>query len=108
MEKPVVIMKDWAVVGDDTGNPYRAPEYAPPHLHGRVFGHPRKADGSEVTTSRIVSVEGRRIETRHTVYWLEGPPEPTYVAWCNEHGIPPPTEAVPIRLVLAAAPTVLS
>lgn len=55
----------WSVIGDD--NPYRAPEQSAIRLSGF-----RNQDSRRVTTSVIVAVNGREIETYSgSIYILE-------------------------------------
>lgn len=38
---------------------------------GKVLNHPNHSSGSEVVTSRILKIEGNRVETRNTIYQVE-------------------------------------
>lgn len=70
------------------GDGYDPPEVAGVILTGTVFGHPRKPDGTNVSTSRIVGIDGHRIETESgTVYQL-GTPLPAYLDYLRNKGIP--------------------
>jgi hypothetical protein len=83
----VARLKNWAVVGNT--DPYAAPELFGSQLNGLVYDHPSGhfLDGEPVTTSSIVKAEGRQITTRSgTVYLLDGPPAPEYVAFCKSIG----------------------
>lgn len=75
-------LHEWAVV---TSDPYAAPEVAGIKLEGTVYGHPSKADGKPIRTSRVVSVDGRTVTTLSgTVYELHEPCE-GYRQWLAEH-----------------------
>lgn len=72
----MIRIERWSVgVG---GDGYQAPEVCGIVLHGVVTGHPRKADGSEVTTSRVRKVEGRVVLTNSGNTYLLGEPHPEY------------------------------
>lgn len=63
-------LEKWSVGGHHP-DPYYPPEFQQPALHGIVYGHHRKSDGSEVTTSPIVGVEGEFVKTESgTLYEL--------------------------------------
>jgi len=89
-----VIIQNWRVVMG--GDAYTPPECRTIKLNGEVYNHPSFPDGSNVTTSRIEKVEGRRVKTYSRWYNL-GDPDPEYVDWCEENGIDPPTWENPIR-----------
>lgn len=75
-------LKNWSVVVPV--DPYLAPEQCHESLRGNVYGHPSIEDGTKVTTSRIISVCGRKIMTvSGTTYELENP-EQGYVDYCRE------------------------
>jgi uncharacterized protein CbrC (UPF0167 family) len=83
-------LKNWQVVlGDD---PYRAPEAQTKHLQGI------RNDGKFVTTSAIVSAQGREITTYSgSVYILEEI-NPEYLNWILESGSYY-SEDEPIRII---------
>ena len=60
--KPVVRIKDWAIVGN--------------RLFGTALDHPRAPNGgeSEVSTTAIVKRDGDTVETKNTLYKLIGEP----------------------------------
>lgn len=69
----IVDLEKWEVwaFGADPAN---LPNAIGCKLTGVVTGHPRKPDGEEVVTTRIVKVEGRLITTKSgTVYRLGAP-----------------------------------
>lgn len=82
--KPVRIVS-WRLVHSEAG-PFTAPELRTSHLRGQVFGHPRKPDGLLVTTSAIVSVEGRLVQTTNNLYELFEPSS-DYLVWLQEQGL---------------------
>jgi hypothetical protein len=82
----MVVLKNWSVVFRDW-NGYTAPELLPRYLHGYVYGHPQFNDGAPVTTSAIESVSGRVVKTYSREYFLEGDPDPAYVAELATKGI---------------------
>lgn len=86
----------WAVYAPDNG--YTAPECRPPCLRGIVTGHPRKDDGTKIVTSRIVSSTGRTATTASGTTYELGAPDPEWIAWMVEHGIPFNPDS-PIRMV---------
>lgn len=75
----------WSVCRLDLDAPFRAPELGAYGLSGVVTGHPRRADGTRVQTSRIVQVDGSTVATRNTVYLLADP-DPEWLAWLAEQG----------------------
>lgn len=80
-----VILRNWSVIR--TGNPYMAPELHSMCLHGRAENHPEFAPGTTVTTSPVVSVEGRMVKTRTRLYELEGEPAAEYRAFIESKGL---------------------
>ena len=58
--KPIVQIKNWSIVGN--------------RLFGIALNHPRAPNGgeSDVSTTRILSQEGNRVETVNTIYELIG------------------------------------
>jgi hypothetical protein len=47
-------------------------------LHGSVFGHPRCADGKEVTTSLVISRNGDKVVTKSGSEYELGDVDPFY------------------------------
>ena len=82
----MVRIENWSLVpGSD--DPYKAPEQVGMSLQGFVYGHPNRPtilEGEYVTTSRIVSANGRIVQTRNTTYEL-GTVDPDYLAWHKEN-----------------------
>jgi len=82
--KPIVILKNWSTAFLIPGE-YQAPECCFPCLKGEVYGHPSVDlhDGEVVWTSRLknLDLKQKRAETSHTVYILEGPPDPKWVEY---------------------------
>ena len=72
-------LKNWSLIV--RGDPYMAPELSCQQLRGVRDDDPR-----EITTSRIVAVDGRRITTYSgSVYVLEDINE-DYLSWMMENG----------------------
>lgn len=65
-------------VGNHNPDPYCPPEYQQPALHGKVFGHHRKADGTEVTTSPITGIETGCVKTESGTLYELGEVDPAY------------------------------
>lgn len=82
MSERDVRIEDWAV---SLADPYQPPEVQRATLVGRVFGHPKHADGTWMRTSGIYEAEGRRVRTANTWYVL-GEPSEAYLVWLREHG----------------------
>jgi hypothetical protein len=57
-DKPIVKITNWSI--------------ARGHLFGDAYEHPRFPDGTFVQTSKIVSQEGKTVETLNTIYELIG------------------------------------
>lgn len=73
-EQPKLKLTNWSLL-QRGGDGYTAPELCNWYLQGNVYGHPRIADGTFVTTSRITNVvnkgKKRIITTRSgSVYYL--------------------------------------
>lgn len=82
-----VRIRDWYLRAPKLSNPFLAPELLGVAIAGEVHGHPRKANGTRVTTSRIVRVEGRRVWTESgTEYLLDGEPRAQYLEWLKARG----------------------
>jgi hypothetical protein len=92
-----VTIKDWSVTGAGVG-PYTPPELAGIRIHGKVYGHPRFDDGAEITTSSIVRIAGRVVQTASGSIYLLGQPEAEYIVWCKRSGWHIPTEDEPIKI----------
>jgi hypothetical protein len=83
---PVVHLSRWSVKPGAGTDIYTAPELATICLHGLVSGHPRHADGTEVTTGTIVSADGRMAHGKRTTYVL-GSIDPRYRRWLKKKGM---------------------
>ena len=71
-------IENWSVVSF-CHHPYSAPETCQLSLHGCVFGHPRFEDGTPITTSPIISVDGAgHILTRSGSDYFLGKVDPLY------------------------------
>lgn len=72
-------LTNWRVVGVMPSSGFlRLPENATTHLSGVVTGHPKKADGTPVTTSRVVGRDGSRIVTESGSRYELGDVDPAY------------------------------
>ena len=71
-EKSVVVIQDWGIVHADNYDAYTAPECIQYRLTGKVYDHPRIADGEIVTTSIITRLDPDTdtAETLNTIYKL--------------------------------------
>jgi hypothetical protein len=89
-------LENWNTVG--YGDRYGPPELVSLHLQGDIYGRePRFKDGSFVTTSRIVKVEGNKVETYSGSTYELGTPDPIFVKWCQDNGHHVPTPEEPIK-----------
>ena len=70
-----IILNNWSVVFYD---PYKAPELQKACLHGKVIGHPRFEDGTEVTTSFIEKLDEDQIITHSGSRYKLGQTDPEY------------------------------
>ena len=78
MNKPVVKLHNWATVNNP--DPYTAPELQKLKLSGNAYGHSLFEDGKEITTTSVLSITGRKIETKNTIYVL-GRIAPQFRKW---------------------------
>lgn len=62
-------------------SPYTAPEQLQPRLQGRVEGHLWFKDGDSITTSSIVSVDGRIVTTKSGSIYQLMEVNPVYKDW---------------------------
>lgn len=84
MSEPLTVqIEDWFITSSD--DVYTAPECRTKQICGRVFGHPNFADGSQITSSEIISIEFPFVQTRNTRY-KTGTPSLGYIEWCKENG----------------------
>lgn len=75
----MIRIEHWSIVTPDT-DPFLAPELRKPCLAGRVFGDPRRPDGTRVTTSPIVAVIGEHVLTSSGSEYELGDIDSTYAA----------------------------
>jgi len=80
----MIKIENWSLIVPDV-DPYLAPELFSVRLHGEVHGHPNFVDGEEVTTSPIVSFNGRVVKTQNSEYEL-GIVNQEYSKWYKENG----------------------
>jgi len=84
----MIYLKKWSV-GCTLYSPFLAPERASYVLEGLVFGHPKFADGKSITTSQIVKVDGKIVNTASgSEYIVEGPPSEAYLDFLKKCRIP--------------------
>ena len=86
MPKKVIKLEDWSVVYPNK-NPYTPPESTRGSLHGIADNHPKLGRNAEVTTSSIVSSEGRFVKTYGGHTYALGEPDPDYLVWLKVNGI---------------------
>ena len=80
MNELLIKLERWSVVGRPV-NEYDPPELWAQCLSGTVTGHPRKPDGSVVTTSQVAGVEqGRYVRTGSGSLYELGEVNPEYEA----------------------------
>ena len=84
--KPHVKLENWYITSDGIRSPYKAPELHQPVLHGNAYGHPKFDDGDIIFSTPIVSINGKYIETKNTIYEL-GKIDSGYLNWCTKNGI---------------------
>lgn len=70
-------LDNWSV-GSHKADSFLPPELKRPCLHGILTGHPKHADGTEVTTSAIIGVEGDYIKTSSGSLYELGTVDPQY------------------------------
>lgn len=77
-------LENWKCLGAN----YAAPEVNALALIGTVYDHPtaRHFDGKEIQTSRVMSADGRTVQTRNTTYEL-GEADPDFVQWMEDNDI---------------------
>ena len=88
--KKIYILKNWEITSSIKYKDikYKAPECLLLSLQGIIYNHPIFKDESFITTSNIVNVTGRYIETRNgSIYKLEGEPSEGYKQYCKEKKI---------------------
>lgn len=87
-KKTLVILRNWSSMADRREAAFNTligrPMSTPLVLHGNCYGHPKKGDGSEVTTSFIHATTGLFVETQNTIYYLDGEPDPGWLAYLEE------------------------
>lgn len=70
-------LSQWIIIVSPSSNPYLAPELTQPLLNGYAHGHPRFANGHNVTTSRILgkNTSGHILTKSGSIYQLGEPKE---------------------------------
>jgi hypothetical protein len=92
-----VRIENWGVIFRTSVDVHLPPECRPLSLSGNVFGHARYPDGEPITTSVLRSSTGRIVRTKNTDYVL-GVPNPEYVQFLKDNGLPPIDEEEPIKV----------
>jgi hypothetical protein len=67
-------------------------------LTGDVYGHPSRPDGQQITTSPVVSVEGKVATTHSGSRYLLGEASEQYTEFCRLNNLPLPVGENPIPL----------
>ena len=96
MKTPVLI--DWSLSAPPLG-PYDPPESKRFKVSGEIIGSPKFADGTRITTSSLVRIDGLKVYTSNGSTYLLGAPAPAYVQWCKHNGCHVPTPEEPIKLL---------
>ena len=78
----MVHLQEWSVVM--SGDKYTAPECRRPRLTGLCKNHPKFPDNTRIYSSKILSSEGRVVETLNTKYLL-GRIDPKYREWIRDN-----------------------
>jgi hypothetical protein len=79
-------LTSWSI-GYGEHDAYLPPELLRPRLMGLCQGHPRKENGSHITTTPIWRVDGRFVVTKSgSHYELVGDPEPGYLEYLKTIG----------------------
>jgi hypothetical protein len=93
-------IENWHLSGHVVGL-YDPPETQRLQISGQVFGspNPRFPDGKRITTSDLVSVEGRDVTTRSGSVYTLGKVSEEYMEWCEKEGCHVPTWDEPIKLL---------
>lgn len=92
-----VILTEWSL-GSPYDNAYQAPETLSILLNGIAHNHPEHAAGKRIWTSPIVDVEGRVVICERRRYYLLGPADEKYLAFCKEHKVALPEGDEPISV----------
>jgi len=95
MKIPVLL--NWSI-RNNSQSPYNAPETQRIKVTGDVFFSSKFNDGTRITTSWLIKVDGCKITTfSGSVYQLSHP-DSNYLFWCRKHGCHVPTPKEPIKL----------
>ena len=71
-------LDNWSIVSNPI-SPYQAPETAGKRLHGKVQGSSQFKDGTEITTSVIISIDGGKAKTASGSEYVLGTIDPDYL-----------------------------
>ena len=78
-------LEDWGVVAIDL-NPYLPLELMIPSLFGKVYGHPKFAEGEDIVTSEILESYPNRLVKTHNSWYKLGKPSEAYAKFLEENG----------------------
>tara|TARA_B110000967_G_C18712970_1_gene473669 strand:- start:248 stop:553 length:306 start_codon:yes stop_codon:yes gene_type:complete len=85
--KDIPVFKNWSIKRPDCSF-FIAPECIKPLIMGSIFNHPNYKDGTNITTSSIVEVNGNKIKTiSGSFYLIEGEPSLEYKEYCYQNNI---------------------
>lgn len=91
-KKPLVVLRNWSSKADSAAAVVATivgrPRSVPLSLSGECYGHLAHEDGSYITTSSIEASTGRFVETRNTIYYLDGEPDEGFVSYLKEIKFP--------------------
>lgn len=93
-----VVLTEWSL-GSPRGDAYTAPETLSILLNGIAHNHPEHAPGKKIWTSPIVDVEGRVVTCERRKYYLMGPADAQYLAWCKANKAALPEGDEPLKVI---------
>jgi hypothetical protein len=82
----IINLEDWSVVYP-AKDPYTPPEFVKISLHGTADDHPKLGKNADITTSSVVSSEGRLVKTTSGHTYRLGKPSQSYLAWLKVNNI---------------------
>lgn len=103
----MIRLERWSTTTYPGSSPYDPPECTL-SFHGLAYGHPRFAEGQEITTSpiRLVVTQGlfgTVVRTGSGSEYTLGEPDPAFVRKCREKGWHVPTRQQPLKVRADAA-----
>lgn len=90
-------LENWGIVSNPL-NVFLPPELQSSHLVGTVDNHPVLGENKEMTSSKIVDVNGNKVTTHSGSVYELGTPHPDYIEYCKKSGVHVPTPEEPIKL----------